>query len=137
MRTTVLFAFFLAFVVSFVAAAPPRGLNARRMAEGLGPLPPVRRSRTAGAARSVPSGVSVCPAPGLIQCCNSVGHANDGLVGLLLGLLGIVVKDLTVLIGVTCSPNPPTCNSQLVCCTNNGFNGVVAIGCTPVNNPLR
>ena len=46
MRATVIFAFFFALVASLVGAVPSRGLNARRLARGLGPLPPVRRSPT-------------------------------------------------------------------------------------------
>lgn len=48
MRATVVFAFVFAFVASLVGAAsvPSHGLNARRLARGLGPLPPVRRSPT-------------------------------------------------------------------------------------------
>ncbi|KLO12462.1 fungal hydrophobin [Schizopora paradoxa] len=74
---------------------------------------------------------------GTISCCNSVGHANDGLIGVLLGLLGVVVKDLTVLIGVTCSPisSGQSCALSTVCCTNNSFNGVIALDCTQFNNP--
>ncbi|KAF8806916.1 type 1 hydrophobin [Phlegmacium glaucopus] len=40
---------------------------------------------------------------------------------------------------VTCSPltvvgvSGTSCNDQAVCCTNNSFNGVVALGCTPIN----
>ena len=41
---------------------------------------------------------------GPIQCCNSVQKASDPSVSKLLGLLGIVVQDVTALVGVTCSP---------------------------------
>ncbi|KAF6756238.1 hydrophobin-251 [Ephemerocybe angulata] len=76
---------------------------------------------------------------GPVQCCNSVQRADEPSVAKLLGLLGIVVQDVTIPIGVTCSPisviGVPgnSCNAQPVCCTNNSFNGVVAIGCTPIN----
>ncbi|KAJ3524072.1 hypothetical protein NMY22_g11165 [Coprinellus aureogranulatus] len=76
---------------------------------------------------------------GPIQCCNSVQAANTPAVATLLGLLGVVVQDVTALVGVTCSPlsvigvGGNSCSAQPVCCTNNSFNGVVAIGCTPIN----
>ncbi|KAL0948205.1 hypothetical protein HGRIS_010812 [Hohenbuehelia grisea] len=76
---------------------------------------------------------------GQLQCCNSVQKASSGPVGLLLGLLGVVLSDLTVLVGVTCTPinvigaGGNSCTAQPVCCTNNTFNGIIAIGCTPIN----
>ncbi|KAF5309179.1 hypothetical protein D9619_012767 [Psilocybe cf. subviscida] len=76
---------------------------------------------------------------GPIQCCNSYGTAGSAPIAALLGLLGIVVGDVTAIVGVTCSPitviggSGTSCSSQPVCCTNNSFNGVVAIGCTPIN----
>ncbi len=45
---------------------------------------------------------ATCAAAAL--CCSSTGHASDGIVGLIMDLLGIVVSDPNVLAGVTCSP---------------------------------
>ncbi|KAF8194688.1 hydrophobin-263 [Pholiota molesta] len=77
---------------------------------------------------------------GSLQCCSSVQSATaGGLVSILLGLLGVVVGDLTGQVGVTCSPitvigaSGTSCSEQPVCCTGNTFNGVIATGCTPVN----
>ena len=41
---------------------------------------------------------------GPVQCCNSVQRADSPSAAGLLGLLGIVVKDLTTQVGMTCSP---------------------------------
>ena len=43
---------------------------------------------------------------GPIQCCNSAQETNSltAPVTALLGLLGVVVGDITALVGVTCSP---------------------------------
>ncbi|KAK7472101.1 hypothetical protein VKT23_000220 [Stygiomarasmius scandens] len=76
---------------------------------------------------------------GPIQCCNSVQTAGSLAASTLLGLLGVVVQDLNLPIGITCSPisvvgtGGNSCNAQPVCCEDNSFNGVIAIGCTPVN----
>ncbi|TFK33650.1 fungal hydrophobin-domain-containing protein [Crucibulum laeve] len=78
---------------------------------------------------------------GDLQCCNSTedsSNLSEGLLGTL-GGLGINVSSITGLVGATCSPitaigiGGNSCNSQAVCCSNNSFNGLVAIGCTPVN----
>ncbi|KIJ48500.1 hypothetical protein M422DRAFT_247848 [Sphaerobolus stellatus SS14] len=74
------------------------------------------------------------------QCCNSVTSASDPSTADLLGLLGIVVQGVGVLVGTTCSPitvvgvgGGANCAQQPVCCTNNNFNGVVNVGCTPIS----
>ncbi|TFK26958.1 hydrophobin [Coprinopsis marcescibilis] len=76
---------------------------------------------------------------GPIQCCNSVSAANVPAVSSLLGLLGIVVSPITALVGLTCSPltiiggGGTSCSGQTVCCNSNHFNGLVNVGCTPIN----
>ncbi|KAF9552098.1 fungal hydrophobin, partial [Agrocybe pediades] len=76
---------------------------------------------------------------GDLQCCNSTGAASESSISALLGLLGIVVQDVTALVGVNCSPisvigiGGNSCTAQPVCCTNNSFHGLVALGCTPVD----
>ncbi|KLO09586.1 fungal hydrophobin [Schizopora paradoxa] len=76
---------------------------------------------------------------GSLECCNSVQSASSPAAASLLALLGIVLQDLDVLVGITCSPltgvgiSGTSCSSDPVCCDNNSFNGVIAIGCTPIN----
>jgi hypothetical protein len=41
---------------------------------------------------------------GTQQCCNGLTKADDPATSKLLGLLGIVIQDVNVLVGVTCSP---------------------------------
>ncbi|KAF8072182.1 fungal hydrophobin-domain-containing protein [Lyophyllum atratum] len=79
---------------------------------------------------------------GPVQCCNSVQTAGSDPVAGILGLLGVVVQDINVLVGVTCTPitvigaGGDSCTAQPVCCEDNSFHGLVAIGCTPVNLSL-
>jgi len=127
----------LAAAVASVSAT--HETNAHRMARGLPPLPPMRRGTPAAAARrSQPSGISGSCNTGPVQCCNSVTHANNAVAGLLEGILGIVVPANTA-VGVTCSPlsavglGGNSCSSQPVCCENNHFNGLIAVGCSPIN----
>jgi hypothetical protein len=59
--------------------------------------------------------------------CNSVQAASSDAASKLLGLLGVVVQDLNVLVGITCTPitvigaGGNSCSTQTVCCENNNF----------------
>ncbi|KAF5348076.1 hypothetical protein D9758_010047 [Tetrapyrgos nigripes] len=93
---------------------------------------------TLAAATGTPAPASQCNT-GNLQCCNSVQSSNTGLVSSLLGLLGVVLGSVDAQVGVTCSPisvigvGGNSCTAQPVCCENNTFNGIVALGCSPVN----
>ncbi|OBZ77310.1 Hydrophobin-3 [Grifola frondosa] len=74
-----------------------------------------------------------------IQCCNSVIDSNSASASLLLGLLGVVLGDITGLIGLNCSPisvvgvgSGSACDASPVCCTNNNVGGLLSIGCVPI-----
>ncbi|KAI0070165.1 fungal hydrophobin [Panus rudis PR-1116 ss-1] len=75
---------------------------------------------------------------GPIQCCESTATAGSATGAALLGLLGIVVQDLNVLLGVDCSPisvggvGGGNCGAQAVCCENNNVGGGISLGCVPV-----
>ncbi|KAF9236787.1 hydrophobin 2 [Melanogaster broomeanus] len=77
---------------------------------------------------------------GTLQCCNSVQQSNSPTVAALLTSLGIPVGSVIGDVGVTCTPitivgtgSGATCTQQPVCCKDNRYNGVVNIGCSPVN----
>ncbi|KDR79235.1 hypothetical protein GALMADRAFT_93133 [Galerina marginata CBS 339.88] len=76
---------------------------------------------------------------GDLQCCQTVQSASSPSGAALLALVGVAVGSVTALVGGTCSPISVvgiagnSCSAQPVCCSNNSFNGLVAIGCTPVN----
>ncbi|KAI0674333.1 fungal hydrophobin-domain-containing protein [Trametes maxima] len=91
-----------------------------------------------GGAPPPPAGGSSC-STGPVQCCNSVTESNTASGNFLLGLLGIVLGDITGLIGLNCSPlsvvgvgSGNACSSNAVCCTNNNVGGLISIGCLPV-----
>ncbi|KAF9267210.1 fungal hydrophobin, partial [Marasmius fiardii PR-910] len=75
---------------------------------------------------------------GPVQCCNSVQSSDAASVAGLLALVGAVVGPVTAQVGVTCNPisvigaGINTCKGQTVCCEDNNFNGVVALGCNNV-----
>ncbi|KAK7681935.1 hypothetical protein QCA50_014897 [Cerrena zonata] len=79
---------------------------------------------------------------GPVQCCNSVQKANSPAAAGILALLGVVLQDLTVPIGITCSPisviglGGNSCSANPVCCENNSFGGLISIGCVPVDLSL-
>ncbi|PPQ70606.1 hypothetical protein CVT26_013205 [Gymnopilus dilepis] len=76
---------------------------------------------------------------GSIQCCNATQQSSTTLLSELSGLLGLVLPDITGLIGLSCSPlsilgaGGNSCSAQPVCCTDNSFNGLIALGCNPIN----
>ncbi|KAH8822405.1 fungal hydrophobin [Flagelloscypha sp. PMI_526] len=134
--TTIVFAALLVFLVS---AMPAVDTNAQRMARGL-PLKAPRHlykaSPVSMARRDSPSGTPGQCNVGKVQCCNSVTRANDKTASLIASLLGIVLPT-NAAVGLNCSPlsvigvGGNSCNTQPVCCENNSFNGLIAIGCTP------
>ncbi|ETW76432.1 hydrophobin-like protein [Heterobasidion irregulare TC 32-1] len=78
-----------------------------------------------------------------VQCCDSVQSAGSPAAANELGLLGIVVQDLNIPVGLTCTPisvigvgSGASCDASPVCCEDNSYNGVVAIGCVPVDLSL-
>jgi len=72
------------------------------------------------------------------HCCNSVQQSNSPQAAGLLGSLGVQLAGI-VPVGLTCTPlsglalSSQSCSQQPVCCNGNNFNGLVVIGCTPIN----
>ncbi|KAL5514050.1 hypothetical protein ACEPAG_2811 [Sanghuangporus baumii] len=79
---------------------------------------------------------------GALQCCDSVQQADSPAASQLLGLLGVVVQGVDALVGITCSPisvigiGSAGCSASPVCCTDNSFNGLISLGCVPINLSL-
>ncbi|KDQ57933.1 hypothetical protein JAAARDRAFT_114005, partial [Jaapia argillacea MUCL 33604] len=76
---------------------------------------------------------------GPIQCCQSVQSAQSDAVTTLLGLLGVVLGNTDVLVGLTCSPisvvgvgSGTSCSASPVCCSDNSYGSLISIGCVPV-----
>ncbi|THV06849.1 fungal hydrophobin [Dendrothele bispora CBS 962.96] len=76
---------------------------------------------------------------GSLQCCNAITDISNPAVQVLATLLGrptLTTSDN--LVGLTCDPvtvigiGGASCSSQLVCCQDNSFNGIIAFGCIPV-----
>ncbi|RSM14768.1 hypothetical protein CDV31_005202 [Fusarium ambrosium] len=89
-------------------------------------------STAAATSTTAPSGP--CQAPASLQCCQTVGTVSTPVIGLILSLLGIVVRDTNILLGITCSPitNAGSCPATPVCCNDNSHGGLISIGCTRV-----
>ncbi|KIK80548.1 hypothetical protein PAXRUDRAFT_833459 [Paxillus rubicundulus Ve08.2h10] len=77
---------------------------------------------------------------GSMQCCNNVQSASSlnqlfsyfGVIDALAGVTGNVGTDCTP-ITVVGTGSGADCTAQPVCCTDNQFNGLVNVGCTPIN----
>ncbi|KAI0750517.1 fungal hydrophobin-domain-containing protein [Fomes fomentarius] len=76
---------------------------------------------------------------GAVQCCQSTTTASDPAAASLLGLLGIVLQDVNIPVGLNCSPisvvgaGGGTCSANTVCCEDNSHGGLISIGCLPVS----
>ncbi|KAI0737143.1 fungal hydrophobin-domain-containing protein [Daedaleopsis nitida] len=76
--------------------------------------------------------------PPATQCCSAVEKASSPSATALLGLLGIVLSDLNVLVGLNCSPitvvgvGSGACSTNTVSCQDNSHGGLISIGCVPV-----
>lgn len=109
--------------------------NGERFARGLTPKKPTRRNVAERSTPSLSANTNQCNT-GEMHCCNSVSQAgSNGELDDLLGLLGVVVAAGTN-VGQSCSPiaalGNSGCTAKPVCCENNQFNGLVNIGCTPI-----
>ncbi|KAK0444146.1 hydrophobin-251 [Armillaria borealis] len=76
---------------------------------------------------------------GTLECCKSVQSPTSAPIQTLLGLLNIPIGSVTGQVGLTCNPitviglGTTQCANQPACCTGNNYNGLVALGCTPIN----
>ncbi|KIK58521.1 hypothetical protein GYMLUDRAFT_202365 [Collybiopsis luxurians FD-317 M1] len=123
--------FYALFAFAILAAATPGGYP------GTTTLPPVTTTVTVTAPPTTTTITSGDCSTGPVQCCDSTATAGSGLGSLVLGLLGIVVDDLDVLLGIDCSPITiigvgSTCSAQTVCCEDNAVGGLISIGCIPI-----
>ncbi|KAK1222734.1 hypothetical protein PQX77_014407 [Marasmius sp. AFHP31] len=70
---------------------------------------------------------------GPIQCCQTVTTAKDPVVSPILALLGIVLQDLNVGVGLTCSPitviggGNGGCSANPVCCSDNSHGNLCVV----------
>ncbi|KAI0355203.1 hydrophobin 1 [Trametes cingulata] len=73
------------------------------------------------------------------QCCATTTKASSETGEKLLGLLGVVVQDVNVLLGLDCTPitvvgvgSGSECSGTTVCCEDNSHGSLVSIGCLPI-----
>ncbi|KIJ21244.1 fungal hydrophobin [Paxillus involutus ATCC 200175] len=73
-------------------------------------------------------------------CCDSTYTNDPTKLASLSKSLGIALPSVTGLIALTCTPitglgtsTGAVCNQKPVCCTDNGYNGVVNLGCSPLD----
>ncbi|KAL4071861.1 fungal hydrophobin-domain-containing protein [Scleroderma yunnanense] len=77
---------------------------------------------------------------GNLTCCNAVQSAEDPQTSQIAGILNIPISALNGNIGIACLSldilallNQQSCTQQPVCCENTEANGLVGIGCIPIN----
>ncbi|KAI0791382.1 fungal hydrophobin-domain-containing protein [Abortiporus biennis] len=96
-------------------------------------------------ANPTPRSYSQCNT-GNVQCCNQVQRAGaPGMSTIIQQLLDldIPVQNADTNIGTDCTPinalgmgNGANCASEPVCCDNNTEDGLIGVGCSPVNAEL-
>ncbi|KAI0350768.1 fungal hydrophobin [Trametes cingulata] len=79
-------------------------------------------------------------ATGALQCCESVQSADSAAIAPILAALGVVLQDVNIPVGLTCSPvsvvgvgGSDACSANTVCCDDNSFGGLLSIGCLPAS----
>ncbi|KAF8351978.1 hydrophobin [Amanita rubescens] len=131
-----LFAFFAAIVVTVGATET----NGQRLARGLNPLPPVRRATgTDSAHHHKPSSTppSTC-STGSQQCCDTLSTTSDPFVETIASSINALLPGVNVPVGLGCTPLASLlggggCTAQVACCDHDNFNGLIVIGCSPIN----
>ncbi|THU90445.1 fungal hydrophobin [Dendrothele bispora CBS 962.96] len=79
---------------------------------------------------------------GPIECCDSVQPASSDAVSKVLATIGVVLQDVNVDVGLTCSPvsvigvGGNSCSASPVCCEDKTFAPLAAINCVPVDLSL-
>ncbi|KAI0093400.1 fungal hydrophobin-domain-containing protein [Irpex rosettiformis] len=129
----VMYAFFV------LAAATPTKLFEIRG----GTLPTTSATTTTTITVSAPAATvtsaSQCGGTASLQCCEQAVAANSILGRALFGLLGLVVTELDILLGLNCNPigavsvgSGDDCSATPVCCENNSVNVPISIGCVVI-----
>ncbi|KAF9561677.1 fungal hydrophobin, partial [Agrocybe pediades] len=75
-----------------------------------------------------------------VQCCNQIFESGSEQSNFLHGILGTTISAITAQAGLACVPitgigigSGAQCSSQPVCCSDNHMNGLIVIGCNPIN----
>jgi len=90
-------------------------------------------------ATALPAGGSGSCNTGEMHCCNQTQTAQSVKKTDLAALLGLDLGSIQGLVGTSCTPLTAvglagnSCSQQPVCCTDNHFNGLVVVGCSPIN----
>ncbi|KAF9533684.1 hydrophobin [Crepidotus variabilis] len=87
---------------------------------------------------AAPGGISNSCDTGPVQCCDSLYKSDSAEFNVIKQLVGANVP-IGALVGSQCSPlsiigvgGGSSCKSEPVCCDDNKFGGLVAVGCSPV-----
>ncbi|EIW52223.1 fungal hydrophobin [Trametes versicolor FP-101664 SS1] len=77
---------------------------------------------------------------GALQCCQSVESGSSAAVAPILAALGVVLQDVNIPVGLSCSDitgvgvgGGNSCSANTVCCDDNSFGGLLSVGCLPAS----
>ncbi|KAI0682986.1 fungal hydrophobin-domain-containing protein [Cytidiella melzeri] len=125
--------------LSLLAVATPAELHDKRGSSTTATTPSITTTLTVTAPASTVTAASQCNGTASLQCCEEA-VAGDSILGrALLGLLGLVVTEVDILLGLDCSPIPviavgsgDACSATPVCCENNSVDVPISIGCVVI-----
>ncbi|TFK37361.1 fruiting body protein SC1 [Crucibulum laeve] len=91
-------------------------------------------------ATTIPQGGNNQCSTGSVQCCNTVESADSAQAAkAIAGLGSLITGPITGQVGLACNPISVigggfnSCKAQTACCTDNNYNGVVVVGCSPIS----
>ncbi|KAF8869228.1 hydrophobin [Infundibulicybe gibba] len=94
------------------------------------------------AANPVPDNTNSCNTENM-YCCDSVQSTDTEAAKYAASLVNLDLTTVTGQVGITCSPTTvigvgsgSSCSQQPTCCTGNNINGIIAVGCSPINSNL-
>ncbi|KAL2004662.1 hypothetical protein VTN00DRAFT_3190 [Thermoascus crustaceus] len=80
-----------------------------------------------------------CEANSEPHCCQTISDTKNSTIASTLSKYGVPPEMAKGPVGLACTPISTIvtlgqrCNANTVCCSNNNYNGLINLGCNPIN----